>query len=235
MLRLMHRTQCLKLRRAKALPLVQGAASPDGGAPAPRGRAGRWAPGGLGLALSLAWAGPSEGGCLDHGRGQRAPASAGKVPGHVIRAPAWHGSMPCPDFRGACPALPWTAGPAHSPHRRCHGAEASTMRDAPAPCPARPASLRGGAMDGTSAGRASGMPSPAPAGLSAGLSGPCPCADTRPRSNAGGGRLEASCRRVRREPWELARCVPLLALRTAGPSAMRHYAAAQPRRGTGAG
>ena len=102
------------------------------------------------------WASPLSSAGLDHPGGvvwtmreQHAPASAEEAPGHVIRAPAWHASMPCPDFRGACPALPWTAWPAYSLPSWLHGADASTMRDAPAPCPARPASPCGGAADGT--------------------------------------------------------------------------------------
>lgn len=122
---------------------------PNGRAPAPRGRAGRRAPGVRRLALSLPWAGPSGAGMSGPWARTTCPASAAGGSGHVIRAHAWHCSMPCPDFRGACPALPWTAWPAYSLPSWLHGAEASTMRDHPASSPAPPASPCGGAADGT--------------------------------------------------------------------------------------
>lgn len=205
---------------------------PDGRSSMPWGWAGRGAPGVRRLALSLSWAGPSGAGMSGPWARTTCPASAAGGSGHVIRAPAWHASMPCPDFRGACPALPWTAWPAYSLPSWLHGADASTMRDAPAPCPARPASPCGGAADGTL------LPAEPPAcplrPLQASLlaclaPAPVLIPAHAPTQEAGVWRLPAGgCGGSRGSRSDT---FPLPALRATGPSATRHYAAAQPRRG----
>ena len=154
--------------------------------------------------------------CLDHGRGQRARVSAERFLGTLF-APTL----------GIAPCHVQTFGAHVQPSRGRHGQPIQcigfAMEQRRPPCgsilhPLPPLRRPRAEVPRTGTGRASGLPSLAPAGLSAGRSGPCPCADTRPRSNAGGGRLELL-------PAGMER----------GPSATRHYAAAQPRRGDGAG
>lgn len=165
-----------------------------------------------GLLEALGWT--IRGGCLDHGRGQRARVSAGgeEALGTLFAPPL-----------GIAPCHVQTFGAHVQPSRGRHGqptlclAGSMVQRRPPSGSilhPLPPLRRPRAEVPRTGPGRASGMPVPASRMPSAGPSGSCPCADTRPRSNAGGGRLELLPAGVER-----------------GPSAKRHYAAAQPRHG----